>query len=95
MLDVLELAENLYRATGYVSALHIRGEYVGFGGWRPDSGSPQHNIVSPRPHQLDTSVDRLFQDRFDFVEGLLDRVWQSAGADQCDRRFDRSWSPGD
>jgi len=93
MLDFHELAENLYRGTAYASALHIRGEYVGFGGWWPDSGG-LHGITTPRPHHMDTSVDRLSADRFDFVRGLLDRVWQSAGANECGHKFDPSWTPG-
>jgi Putative DNA-binding domain len=91
MLEVLELAENLYRHAGYLSHLHVRGSYVGFGGWHV--GSARHGIITPKAHSMDTRVDCLSEDRFEFAQGLLDRVWQAAGAHECDERLRRLVMP--
>jgi hypothetical protein len=84
-LDFLELAEGLYREAGYASDVHIRGHYTDLvGRWMFAAAGGGHEILhDPQAHSMDTSVARLRDDRREFVQGLLDRVWQAGGWIGC------------
>jgi hypothetical protein len=91
VLEFLELAEALYRKAGFVSDIHIRGLYEGFDEWWTCGQAPLRFpfLGPPRAHIVDSSVERLSEDRLSFAHGLLDRVWQAAGLEICHAPFDQ------
>ena len=83
LLDVLEATEGLYRAAGYYGDLHLIGRYENLDGyviWLNTQSRAVASAPAPLQHELDSSVERLAQDRLVFVKGLLDRLAQCAAA---------------